>query len=362
MQREVSGNFPIPLTILTGFLGAGKTTLLNNILHSDHGLRVAVLVNDFGSINIDSQLVVNVDADDAIELSNGCICCTIRGDLLNAMVALTQREVPPEYIIIEASGVSDPLEISMTFRRPELESLIKVDSVLTVIDVEQVRTLDRQNEVLAVLQIGAADIVLVNKIDLVDDTQRESIKTWVRSIIPNVRILETTYGRVPLEMILGVGRFSPERLLNRTSQDIHVHEEGGVLDHHHDHTHDHSMVFSTWSWVSEKPLSLKEVQRAVDKLPSSIYRAKGKLFVEDEPAHQAVLQVVGKRASIEWGEAWGDLTPKSQIVVIGEHGTIDADGFQTIFDACLAENAPKSEFHRLANSAMKWLRGGQKVN
>jgi len=119
--------FPVPVTILSGFLGAGKTTMVNHILHGDHGLKIAVLVNDFGAINIDAQLVVGVEGD-AVNLSNGCICCTIRGDLLKETLKLLRREDPPEYLIVETSGVSDPVAVANTFLAPEVKSLARLDS------------------------------------------------------------------------------------------------------------------------------------------------------------------------------------------------------------------------------------------
>lgn len=352
-------NTKVPVTILTGFLGAGKTTLLNNILHAEHGLKLAVLVNDFGAINIDSQLVVDV-SEDTVNLANGCICCTIRGDLVAALLKLLERDDPPEYVIIEASGVSDPLEISLTFRLPELQARISVDSILTIVDAEQINTLERENEALAVLQVGAADIVIVNKVDLVTPEALEKVKRWVRSIIRNARILETTHGNVPLEFILGVGQFDPARLLGRDATEIHIHEEGATHDHHHDHPHtDHTLIFSTWSWQSPEPVSLKALRRAVDKLPTAIYRAKGTLYLADDPENRGVLQVVGKRASITLDRAWADAPKTSQIVVIGAQGTLDTDELQAVFDACLAANAPKSELERLTNTVFEWLRLGK---
>jgi len=250
---------PIPVTILTGFLGAGKTSLLNHILHADHGLRVAVLVNDFGAINIDTQLVVGVEGE-TVSLANGCICCTIRDDLMVALLKLMARPDRPEYILIETSGVSDPAAVALTFLMPQLRPLIHVDSILTVIDAEQVRGLEGQNAVLALYQIGAADIVIINKVDLVSADELQAVRDWVRQISPQARLLETTHGRAPLELILGVGSYTPERLAQRSTRDVHVHEVHGEHDeahehnhdhhHAHDHQHDHSLVFNTWNFTS----------------------------------------------------------------------------------------------------------------
>jgi G3E family GTPase len=119
------------------------------------------------------------------------------------------------------------------------------------------------------------------------------------------------------------------------------------------------MVFSTWSWESDEPLALKEIQRVISKLPSSVYRAKGVLYLADDPMRRGILQVVGKRASVDWGEAWGEQTPRSQIVVIGAHDSIEPDAYSAMFKRCLAVNAPKTELHRLATTALSWLRGGE---
>lgn len=344
----------VPLTILAGFLGAGKTTVLNTILNGDHGLRVAVLVNDFGAINIDAQLVVGVEGE-TVSLANGCICCTIRDDLLAAVASILKRPEPPQYIVVECSGVSDPVEVANSFRIPAMIPLVRIDSILTVVDAEQVRSLEKEYEMLAFNQISIADIVILNKVDLVTPQQLAGVRNWVREIIPNARILETTFGNVPLELVLGVGQFDVERLAQHKLQAVHVHSVGE--EHDHQHSHDHAMVFSTWSWTSQQPLSLKALRTAINQLPDSVFRAKGVIYVADEPDHRAVLQVVGVRARLLLGEAWGNQVPLSQIVVIGAYGSLDAEVLQAQFDTCLAVNASQTERSSIADTVLDWLRG-----
>lgn len=332
---------PIPLTILTGFLGAGKTTLLNRMLHGDHGLRVAVLVNDFGAINIDTQLVVGVEGE-TISLANGCICCTIRDDLLATAVELLKRPDRPEYLLIEASGVSDPWAVAETFQLPELRPFIHLDGVIAVVDAEYV---DQQRDYadLIVDQISAADIVVLNKVDLVDATRRTAINAWVRTIVPRARVVEATYGQAPLELLLGVGRY--RLMLESLTPTGHHH------DHDH-HDHDHGAAFATWSYTADRPFDLRALRKVILDLPPAIFRAKGVIWLADAPQRQAVLQLVGQRVSLTLRDLWGETPPRTQLVTISAPRQLDTADLQRRLDACLAAPA-------LANAEVSdqtWLR------
>jgi G3E family GTPase len=344
-----------PLTILTGFLGAGKTTLLNRIIHAEHGLKLAVLVNDFGSVNIDAAAVAATSVDgNTVSLSNGCICCTIRGDLLQAVEdVLAPDAAPVDAVIIETSGVSDPLEVAMTFRDvPRMQALVHIDSIVAVLDAEQFPTLEREYAVLAMNQIGVADLVVLNKMDLVDDDQREQVRKAAQRIMPKARLFETSHADVPLELLLGVGRYDIAQLGDRDGLNVHVHERGEIHDHH-DHT-DHTTVFETWTWTSVKPLSANAIKRVLDNLPTGIYRLKGQLYIEGE-AQAVTVHVAGTRVTLTDGAPF-DGIPLSQVVAIGAAGRVDEHALTAQFDAALAENAPRSELGRWAQQVRSWLR------
>lgn len=355
MTRPTQSHPPTPITILTGFLGAGKTTLLNHILHADHGLKIAVLVNDFGAINIDTQLVVGVEGE-MVNLSNGCICCTIRGDLLSAVLRLTQSDDPPEYIIIEASGVSDPLAVAMTFRMPEVMPLVNLDSVIALVDAEQFLELEGQDQALSLRQVIVADFIVLNKVDTVTDTYREQVKARIRELVPNARIFETTHAQVPLELLLGVGRYAPEQMSEQSTYDVHVHEQGQAHhEHDHDHEHqDHTLIYSTWSWTSAQPLNLERLREVVGNLPLGVYRAKGIFQVTSNPDMRYVLQLVGKRAVLAGHRPWRpDEQRQSQVVIIGNHDAINKETLTDAFEACIATPEEKAD---AVLDELRWLR------
>src|SRR5271167_32922 len=233
----------VPMTILTGFLGAGKTTLLNRILTGDHGLRVGVLVNDFGSVNIDAELVVGVDGN-MISLANGCVCCQIRDDLTESVTALLARPETVEYILLEASGVADPAGIFMTFSDPGLRDRIRLDSVTCVVDADQVIAHPEYPPLmqLKLHQVGFADMLILNKVDLAGPEQVAKVRAWLDDHFNRLRIVETNYCEVPYEILLGVGRFDPA--LAGLDADVLEHDCADPTCPHEHPGQEHSKVFS----------------------------------------------------------------------------------------------------------------------
>ena len=324
-----------PLTVLTGFLGAGKTTLLNRLLSEDHGLRIAVLVNDFGALNIDAELVVGVDSD-VVSLANGCVCCSVRDDLLQAIEQVLVRPEQPEYVILEASGVADPAGIAITFANPALRERIRLDSIACVVDAAQVFEAPEQME-LKLRQIAFADLLLLNKVDLVDAPHLTRVRGWLDEHFHRYRLLETTRCVVPLAILLAAGRLDAVR-----EPSLHGHRCDAHCTHTHEHAHEaacephHERQFSTWSFQSAQPLSLDALRHAAARLPSQIYRCKGVVYCREVPDQRVILQVVGKRVDIALGGSWQGQPAVNRIVAIGAPGAIDAAILQGSFEACQA--------------------------
>ena len=228
----------IPVTVLTGYLGAGKTTLLNRILSEPHGKKFAVIVNEFGEIGIDNELVVNAD-EEVFEMNNGCICCTVRGDLVRIIDGLMRRKGKFDAIIVETTGLADPAPVAQTFFMDEaVGSRTKLDAVVTVADAKWL--MDRLKDAPeAKNQIAFADVIVLNKTDLVSKGELTEVEARIRGINPYARLHRTERCKVALADVLDRGAFDLERILDIEPDFLEAQDHDHDHDHHHHHGHDH---------------------------------------------------------------------------------------------------------------------------
>ena len=334
MDTSIQGT---PVSIITGFLGSGKTTLLNHILTHQQGLKTAVLVNEFGEIGIDNELIIKSD-DDIIELNNGCICCTINEDLVKTVHKILERREQLDYLVVETTGIADPVPVAVTFLSTELRGKTRLDSIITVVDCDNFYVKTKEESIAAKQQITYGDVILLNKTDLVESQVVAKIEGKIRQQRPNARILRTVKGNVSLPLILSVGLFESDRYFQEEISHAHHHEHA---HHHHHHEHNHARHhhsdhldedgFTSLSFETEQPLDIRKFQYFLDnQLPKSVFRAKGILWLKGSTARH-IFHLSGKRFGIEDDEWKG--TPKNQLVFIGQN--LEREKLKELLEGCV---------------------------
>lgn len=344
----------IPVTVLTGYLGAGKTTLLNRILTENHGQRYAVIVNEFGEVGIDNDLLVESD-EEIFEMNNGCICCTVRGDLIRTVQNLMKRKGAFDAIIVETTGVADPAPVAQTFFMDEdVRAAAKLDAVVTVVDARHVLQRLKDTEE-AEDQIAFADVILINKTDLVSAEELATVEARIRSINPYALRHHCERCSIDLKAVLDRGAFDLERIL---SLDPHFLEHGHHADecspdcsHDHSRDHKHDNEHEQAHGHDENPHSVKSISLTCGDLDPELFfpwvnqvtqiqgpnilRLKGILALKDDP-QRYVIQGVHMIVEGDHQRDWKENEPReSRLVFIGRD--LNWDVLKSSFHACVAE-------------------------
>ncbi|XP_014507509.1 uncharacterized protein LOC106767183 [Vigna radiata var. radiata] len=343
----------VPATVITGFLGSGKTTLLNHILTSQHGKRIAVIENEFGEVDIDGSLVASHSSasEEIIMVNNGCLCCTVRGDLVKMLLELVRKKRDKfDHIVIETTGLAKPAPVIETFCSDELVSQhVKLDGVVTLVDCKH--AMKHLNEVKprfvvneAVEQVAYADRIILNKIDLVTESELNLLTKKIKHINGMAQITQAKFGSVDIDFVLGVGGYDLERIESEvpgecpsasSHRDDNGHEHEGHHHHHHDHVHDSTV--SSVSIVAEGTLDLDEVddwlERVIEEKGEDLYRMKGVLSV-DGSDQRYVFQGVHSMLDGCPGKTWEPNEKRTnKLVFIGRN--LDETALRKGFRGCI---------------------------
>jgi G3E family GTPase len=305
---------PVPILLVAGFLGAGKTTLVNHLLAHAEGLRIAAVVNDFGAINIDAELIAGATSDDnVVSLANGCICCTLEGDLLRTLASLLRRAPRPQAIVIETSGIADPTDIVRNLMDPVIWREAPLETVLCVLDATT--SPDALTDALLRAQIRAADIVALSKTDLADTTQTQPLRAAIAALKPAAMILDAPHGDLPISLLFPDSAAPTPRDPGRRHP---------VADR-----------FETLSWTSDRPLSLPRLQTAIGQLAPKLARAKGLFETIEQPGHQTLFQLAGGRATLAPAGPAAPGAPCARLVFIAEIGRLSGDEIAATMNRCI---------------------------